>query len=458
VTTETRSISAVNGRVPNAPGPRGHPLLGVLPERRRLGDLRLWLGAWREYGDVVRARLGPIVVHLIVRPEHLRHVLAQRRQNYVKGIGYQPFRQLVGSGLLTSDGDFWQRQRRLMQPPFTPYGVRHFADAMVSVTDATRQRWRTVVGRPIDVRAEMQQLALSILGVTMFGDDLGRNSAQARAAIEFSMQFISHRGAHGLAMPLAVPLPNHRRFRSALQTLDAFIYRLIDERRRAPDATPDLLSILLQARDAETGATMTEQQLRDELMTMFIAGHETTAGVLSWTWYLLSKHADVEQRLHAELADVLGGRAPTLDDVPRLAFTRAILDEAMRLYPPVWVFPRSAVDDDEIGGYRIPRGSMLLLSPYITHRLPDLWDNPERFDPERFLPGRPPQPGFTFVPFGDGPRTCIGSHFAVLEMQLVLATLAQRYRMELTPGQLVEPLAVGVLRQRDPMLMIPLER
>ncbi len=247
-----------------------------------------------------------------------------------------------------------------------------------------------------------------------------------------------------IPIPLSVPTPSNRRVQSAIRTLDKVVYGMIEERRRSGEDRGDLLSMLMAARDADSGETMNDQQLRDEVMTLFVAGHETTANALTWTWYLLAKSPPVARRLRAELDQVLGGRAPTVDDLPKLPYLLQVVQEALRLYPPAWLIGRTPIQDDEIAGYHIPAGSTIMMSQYVTHRHPDFWEQPEGFDPDRFAAHPPP----AYFPFGGGPRVCIGNNFALIEARLVLATVAQRYRVELVPGHPVEPESMITLRPR----------
>lgn len=435
------------GQVParrRAPAPPGDPVLGHALPLRRAGQLAYGLANWRRYGDVVRLRLGPFVVHMLAHPMHIQQVLIANRQNYSRGRGYAVLRLLTGQGLLTSEGPLWQRQRRLMQPSFTPKMVPHYVDAMTGATAALLERWerydaeRTV---ELDIQAVMLTLALDVIGRTMFSQSLDPQSQELVAAFAEAVTIVGNRITAALDLPLAIPTPANRRLRQALRTLDRRMYALIAQRhRQGSSATPDLLARLLEARDAETGAAMSPQQVRDEVVTIFFAGHETIAQTLTWAWYLLAQHPECEEHLHAELAAVLAGRAPTVADLPRLRYTRMVLAETLRLYPAVWAIPRGAVAADEIGGYTIPAGSMVFPFTYAAHRHPEVWSDPEQFDPDRFAPEvSVERPSCSYLPFGAGPRACIGQTFALQEALIVLALVAQRYRLRVAPGQLVVP-------------------
>ena len=439
-----------------APGPRGLPWLGSLLEMKRAGQLPMFVHAWRRYGDLVRFRMGPKTLYLVSHPEHIRHVLVVNRDNYCKGFGHEKLKALVGLGLLTSEGTLWQHQRRLIQPTFTAAGVGRFAYGITESTSTMIDRWgiRAAGDATVEISSEMLRLAMHIIGKTMFSVDVEQDADRIAHALDYAFSFIIARTLNVVDMPLFVPTPANRRFHHALHILDTFVYGMINERRRLGDHKPDLLSTLLQARDTDSGMGMSEQQLRDEVLTIFFAGHEATSLALTWTWYILSQNPEVERRLWGELDVVLGGRMPDIDDLPRLSYTRMVIEEAMRLYPPVPVFIREAVHDDEIAGYRVPAGSLVLVCQYIAHRHPTFWDNPGVCDPERFNPDRSAgRPRFAYFPFGGGQRTCIGSNMAMLEAQLIVAAVAQRYQLVLVPGQLIEPIAEGTLRPRHGIRM-----
>jgi cytochrome P450 len=300
----------------------------------------------------------------------------------------------------------------------------------------------------------MMRLTLGMAGKTLFSMDLSNEADEVGRAAATVIQYANDRFTRLLPLPTNIPTPHNRRFWKALRTLDTVVQGIIDVRRREEKDAGDLLSMLLLARDEETGEGMNDQQLRDEVRAFILAGHETTAAALAWTWYLLAQHPHIEHRLHTELVTVLDGRSPTFEDLPKLTYTKMVLEESMRLYPPGWGFERRAVADDEIGGYHIPADSLVLISPYVTHRHSAFWEDPERFDPERFTPeplaGRP---RYTYFPFGGGPRQCIGNEFAIVQCQLIIAMVAQTYRLRLVPGHPVEPEPSVTLRPRHGLLM-----
>ena len=433
---------------------KGLPLVGNLPQFRRR-PLATLLGAAREGGDVARLDLASERFYLLSHPEHVRHVLQENPRNYVKGYGKAAV--LLGNGLVMSEGSFWRRQRRLMQPAFHRKRLAGFAGVMVRETARMLDSWeaRASAGRPLDVAMEMTLLAQRIIVRTMFGTDVAEEGEGIARAFETALGGIETRFLIPLWM-MRLPLPANRRFEGALSTIDEAVHRIIRERRRRQEEGDDLLGMLTGARDEETGEGMSDRQIRDEVTTIYLAGHETTAVTLAWAWYLLSKHPGVARAVREEVGRVLGDRTPGIEDLNDLVYTRAVLDETLRLYPAAWTVSRKAVGEDEIGGYRIPAGQTLFLSPYVTHRREDFWPNPEGFDPQRFLPGNgEDRPRFAYFPFGGGPRMCIGNNFALMEATLIVAMVMQRYRLDLVPGKTVEPNPRGTLRPHPGVWMTP---
>jgi cytochrome P450 len=423
-----------------APGPRSNLL--ELMFASNSDPIKPFMDMQRQYGDIVRIDALGTVAHLLVHPEAIKYVLQDNNRNYPKSQTYEQLKQLLGNGLVTSEGDFWLRQRRLAQPAFHRQRIAGFAETMTSATERMLERWQPFAerGTPLDVASEMMALTMTIIAQTMFSTDVSADTAVVGRDVGEALRSFDKLINAKVKLPEWVPTPTRLRFQRAKATVDALVDRMIEERRRSGEDRGDLLSMLMLARDSETGEAMSDQQLRDEVMTIFLAGHETTSNALSWTFYLLSKHPTVERRLRTELATVLGGRTPTLHDLPQLPYTLMVIEESMRLYPPVWGIERRSLTDDRIGGYHIPAGSYIFLMQYVTHRHPDFWDNPEGFDPERFSPERATErPRFAYFPFGGGPRQCIGNNFALMEAQLILATVLQRYQLELVPGHPIEP-------------------
>lgn len=441
-----------------APGPRPIPVLGNLLHFRRGGLLLTFLRDWRRHGDIVAYRFGPAHAVAFAHPEPLRHVYIKNRGNYIKGVGVESLRWLTGQGLFTADGTLWQSQRRMMQPHFTVQATRNYAAAMLAaIAEVVARLERMPTGAIVDIQFEMMRFTMDVICRTMFSMSVADGASQLSEAIGEALHWVGVRGLQLIRLNPRVPTPANRRFVRALAQLDSFLLGLITERSRSGELGQrgDLLDLLLQATDPESGRGMSHQQLRDEAVTVFLAGHETTAVALSWTWILLAQHRFASDELHAELARVLAGRDAVATDLPALTYTRKVLDEALRLYPPVWVNPRSAVAADEIDGITVPAGAAALPMIYAVHRHPDFWPDPERFDPERFTPAavkdRHP---CAYLPFGAGPRVCLGMNFALQEMTMLVATLAQRFQFTLAPGQQldIDPHA-GTLRARDPLLV-----
>jgi cytochrome P450 len=418
------------------------------------------LASFRTFGDVVCTRAVPFRSLFLAHPDHIKHVLQDNARNYVKGIVIAKLKVLIGEGLFTSEGDFWRRQRRLSQPAFHRDRLAGFATAMTETTAAMLDDWapRARSGAPFDVAADMSALTLGIVGRALFSRVLDAEADEVGPALMETLAIVNERAIRFLPAPTWWPSRTNRRLRRAIAVLDRVVYDIIEARRRTGEQPRDPLAMLLLARDEETGAGMTDRQLRDEVMTFLLAGHETTAVALTWTWYLLDRNPDVAERLRAEVGAAIGTRTPTLEDLPRLRYVRMVVEEAMRLYPPVWGFMRQALGEDRVGGYRIPKNSVVTISPYVTHRHPAFWDDPERFDPERFRPERGNgRPRFAYLPFSGGPRLCIGNEFALMEAQLVVAMTVQRYRLHLVPGTRVEPESRLTLRPRGglPMAVRP---
>jgi cytochrome P450 len=429
-----------------APGPRGMPLSGNLYSFRR-DVLALLTNSRARYGDVVRFRLGPMVIHLVAHPDGIRHVLQERAEQYDKETrSSAKIRGMTGLGLLTANGAFWHRQRRLMQPGFRPATVATFVAGMEEAADAMLDRWSATAGTPFDLASEMMRLTYTIVGRTLFSADVSGDADAVEQAIAVLLAHTYRRLERVVDLPLSVPTPANRRFQAARATLDRVVYRILAERRSRPagEHPDDLLSILLRERDEETGLGMNDEQLRNETLTLLLAGHETTANALTWTFYLLAGHPEIAERVAAE-AD-----PDPASDLAGLELTERVLREALRLYPPIWILERRAVVTDVIDGFRIPAGSTVVVSPWVTHRHPDLWEEPERFDPDRFTTERSEgRPLLAWVPFGAGPRYCIGGHFAMTEALVITARVMRRFRLRLVPGRSVEPLPGITLRARD---------
>lgn len=432
-------------------------MLDALRMRR---DPIAFLGALAEqYGDIVRVPLGAETLYLFNHPDLVHDVLVTNHRNFHKGRGLERAKMLLGEGLLTSEGEFHLRQRRLSQPAFHRQRIAAYGATMASYAADRRDRWHA--GQVIDAHREMMGLTLAIVGKTLFDADVEHEAGEIGEALTTTFESLNI----WFFLPFGellerLPLPTTLRFRKARARLDATIYRLIEERRRSGADRGDLLSMLLIAQDTEgDGGRMTDLQLRDEAMTIFLAGHETTANALTWTWYLLSQHPDIEARFHAEIDSALGGRVPNVEDMSRLPYTRMVLAESMRLYPPAWTVGRRALAPFDVRGYTVPARSIILLCQYLMHRDARWFPDPARFDPDRWTAERQAErPRFAYFPFGGGPRVCIGEQFAWMEGVLLLATIAQRWQLRLVPGHPVALQPIITLRPKCGMKMAVVDR
>ena len=439
-----------NRRKSIAPGPRGSWLLGNLREFRH-DVLGLMSESARLFGDVVRFRLGPHVIHLLNHPDHVEYVLQKNSRNFDKQTRSAAFiKSVTGESLLTANGEFWQRQRRLLQPAFHQQNIAQFAGQMTSATEVMLAQWRQRAARAetVDISSEMMRLTYTIVGRTLFSAEVGADAESIERAMQIILPHTFGRLGQVFNWPDWVPTPQNRRFCGALRDIDRVVYRIIEQHRNAQSTgkpARDLLAILLGISDPDTGSGFSDQQLRNETITFLLAGHETTANALTWTFYLLSQHSEAEERLREEVSKTLNGRAPTLADLPRLSFTKMVIKEAMRLYPPIWIIERRVIADDAIGGFDLPAGTAAVISPFALHRHPDFWEAPEKFDPARFAAATPA----AYIPFGTGPRFCIGNEFAMLEAQLIMAMVIQSFHLKVAPGHVMAPLPGITLRARN---------
>lgn len=431
----------------SAPGPRTLRPGGSFPEFRR-DPLAFLTASARQYGDVVEFRFFHVPVWLVNGPEFVEEVLSTKAASFMKGRGLQAGRPIFGDGLLTSEGEFWKRQRRLAQPAFHRDRIAGFGAVMGTAGDRMAKCFRA--GETRDVHADFMRLALEIVGRTLFGLDVSHEASEVGESLEVALSefpsllnplrafFLSH-----------LPTRRARRLAAAVSRLDAVIFRMLAMRRADPGDTGDLLSMLLSARD-EDGSGMTDRQLRDEVLTLFLAGHETTALALTWAVFLLSRNPGARARLEAEVDALPAARPPATEDLPHLPFTEAVVKESLRLYPPAWAIGRTALEDVEIGGHVIRKGSAVLVSPWVMHRDGRTFDEPEAFRPERWLGEKTRSlPRFAWFPFGGGPRVCIGSAFAMMEAVLVLAAVSRHVRLDVVPGHPVELFPSVTLRPRQ---------
>lgn len=426
------------------PGPRGIPLMGVSPTVGRdwLGFLE---GSARQYGHIFSFRwLGLPFCH-VSEPELVEKILVTGFGEFEKSVDYIVLKRMMGNGLLVSEGAFWQRQRRLMQPAFHRERIAAYGQVMVEFAKRRMATWRE--GDSRDIHSEMMSLTLEIVAKALFGMDASAEAKEFAETLDVFMEAFLTAGLY--VLPAWVPTRSNLRMQRAIRRLDAVVYRIVAERRKSARDTGDLLSMLLAARD-ENGAGMTDQQVRDELMTLLMAGHETTANSLSWTFYLLAQHPEAEEKLVEEWRGVLDGRAPTMDDLRRLTYTEKVVRESLRLYPPAWGIGRKALREVMLGDYIVPAGTNIFLSQWLVHRDPRYFDDPEAFRPERWTPEMEQRlPRFAYFPFGGGPRVCIGASFAQQEAQLLLATIGQNWRQRLMPEPKVERLASITLRPKN---------
>ncbi len=407
-----------------------------------LGLLKQWAD---QYGDIFHYRVFNRHVYFLNHPDFVKYVLSTHPQNFIKGEAVRFNRRIFGNGLVANEGKSWSHQRRLIQPAFNHERIESYVNTMVEYTERMLADWQD--GEVRDIHRDMMRLALEIVAKALFSVEITSESDRISVALNTLMELSS--GARMLLPPLLrlIPTPGNLRVMHAARQLDQIVYALIDQRRKtAGNSQSDLLDTLLQAR-YEDGSPLPAQQLRDEVMTILLAGHETTAVSLSWTWYLLSQRPDVEDKLWSELKNVLSGRSPQFQDLPRLPYTDRVIKEAMRLYPPVWAIVRNPVEECEIGGYRVPPGVTVVMSPWVMHRDSRYYDEPDRFNPDRWLqPQAKAAPRYSYFPFGGGPRLCIGASFATTEAALVLATIAQKYQFRVASNQQIKPTPTITLR------------
>ena len=439
-----------------APGPTGYPLVGVFPRMRR-DPLSFFMECARLHGDVISMRLGRRLVYLLSHPDHVKHVLQDNARAYAKGPPVTRVRGLFGDSLTVVDGDRWRRRRRHVQPAFQAGQHAQFASVVSRATGEMLERWRPLAERNelVDAVTEMRLLTQTIIIRACFGDVSAAEVEALGRALDVAVGHTDRRlwSAFGW---LEVSTPAAARYQRALGAIHAFVSRMVSEARRSAPPPGSLLAALVAS--STTGEPLTDAEVRDELKAILVAGHTTTASALAWTWHVLSEHHDARQQLEQECRALLGGWAPGVETLPRLGYTRRVIEEVLRLYPPTWLTARMPVEDDTLVGYTIPTGAIVLLSPYVTHRHPAVWDAPEVFDPDRFTADRAAaRPNYAYFPFGGGPRHCIGSAFATAEMQLIVASVAQCYRLTPVSGARVIPV-VGLTLRPSPAVPLRLHR
>jgi cytochrome P450 len=414
----------------------------AIPRRKGhwlLGDMRALVQNSLDYIIAQRPLMGDMfladtLMHKIAfaaHPDVAKHLLLDNHKNYYKSFDYDILKLVLGEGLIGSDGDFWRKQRRLAQPAFHKKRIEGMFNAMRDETLKMCARWEQFRGSatPFDLNTEMTAVTVNIVAKTLFGTQVDASIESIGQSINLLNTYISNRINNPLMAPVWIPTPRNQQFHRDRKTLDDIIYKIIADRRLHPEADDDLLAMLMNARDEDTGEGMTDLQLRDEILTLFLAGHETSATSLCWILILLSQHPDQMARAKAEVQEALGDRLPNLEDLAKMPYLRRVIDEALRLYPPAWIVGRKALEDDTVFGFAVPKGHNVIVSTYLIHRHPDFWENPDGFDPDRFLPERanPDQHKYAYFPFGGGPRMCIGNSFALMEMAILLAMILQRF-------------------------------
>ena len=435
------------------PGPRGWSRLTATRD-----FIRDWMGFFercaRDYGDIVFFRFLSTPICLVLHPDGIEYVLVQNPANFTKSSDYRALDPLLGKGLLTSEGALWQAQRKLIQPAFRHEHIVSYAKIMLDSVASMLATWQD--GETRDIHEEMMAVTLEIVAKSLFGSDISRDSRGVGKSLSVVMKLFVSQVNLAFLLPERFPVPKTPRSRRAIRQLDEVIYAIVRQRRSAPHQSGDLLQALLEAQD-EHGRRMTASQLRDEMMTLLLAGHETTANALSWTWFLLAQNPSVEEYLFGELRGILGNRPPSGADLPRLSCAEMVIKESMRLYPPAWGIGRRAIQGFELGGYYLPAGTNVFLLQWITQRDPRFFPEPQRFDPERWRNDpirRGSLPRFAYFPFGGGPRVCIGAGFAMMEATLLLAAIVQRFRLSLVPSHRVEMLPSVTLRPKHGIQMI----
>lgn len=454
----TRCVSAPAGRP--LPGPRGYPVIGVIPALfHHVSALPLLRDAWQTYGDAIQLPLGPYKVCFFAKPDAVKHILVDNRENYPRAKYMMRWlSKVMGSSLVATEGEQWRTRRHLMHKLFTAKSVAGYTASMAAAIDDVVRRWEHQVadGQPeIELSGEMVKLAMDALGRSVLGFDAVSTIGAMHEAIYAVSWSVLKQAPTPFPPPAWLPTPGNLRINRAIRQCDEMIYDVIRARRAASDAddgASDLLSLMLHARDDE-GNQLSERDVRDEVLTLYFAGHDSTAVALGWAFYLISQHPDVERQIQEEVERVVGNGPLTAEAVERLTYVEMVVRETLRLYPSFAMLPKDVVEDDEIDGFHVPRGSVMVVSPHLTQRHPDLWPDPDRFDPERHAPGQAEgRHRYSWFPFGGGAHACIGSAFALMEMKLAIATVTRRFRLTLTrpaqPADMLTPRPIGGIQMR----------
>lgn len=461
----TTNISALTQTDQPIPQIKGRWLIGNLPEFRN-SPIPFFDQSWRQLGDIFQFKIGSKSMTVISSPEMARQILVEGKHIFQRGRNFQggtPLTLMLGLSLLTTDGESWLSKRRTMQPIFHRQRIQKMGDAMTSAGEKMLQRWQARSNAEIELSEEMKLVTLDIINQTMFSVDIMSEVDTVGSVVDIGLHYITERIASLLPAPMSWPTPNNRRFQKAKATLDDYLYRIIRQRRATMaaggEAKGDLLDMLMEAKDEETGESMNDEQVRNEVATIYAAGHETTALALTWTWYALAQHPAILRKLQNEVDTVLAGKSPIMADLPRLPYTMQVFEESMRFYPPVPFTVRMPEEDTELSGYKLPKGAFTMVNIHNMHRHPHYWDRPEEFVPERFAPeNKNANQRAAYMPFLTGPHMCIGNNFALMEGQLLLAMMAQKVEMELIPGQRIEKEATITMRPKYGMRMKVVER
>jgi len=450
------SSAIVSNQIPQPEKFKRFPLRALVLTAwfRMTGNFHPVVAFSKTIGVGLQARFGWFRLVYLHRPEHIEIVCVKSDKSYTKPSGIEGLRRFIGNGLLTSEGQFHLRQRRMIQPAFHKKRIAAYGDCMVAFTRERMAQWQD--GVQLDIHEEMMEVTLAIIAKTMFNADVSADAKKVAHALEYVNGYQERYNIRWIGRIFdALPLPSTLRLKAAMQELDDMVYRIIAEHCDDENDSGDLLSMLLSSKAEEDGGTMSGPQLRDECLTLFLAGHETTAVLMSWLWMLVSQHPEVEEKLHAEVDAVLCGRDATVEDLESLVYCRYVVTEAMRLYPPAYVFGRQASEDNQVGPHLIRRGTVIGISPFIIHRQPEWYPEPERFDPDRWQPERCASlPKFAYCPFGGGSRKCIGDQFAWMEATLILATIAQAWKIRLKPGHQAVPDPQITLRPKNGMPVV----
>lgn len=460
--TNVSALSPTNHKIPQT---KGRWLIGNLPEFRD-DPISFLDQSWRELGDIFQFYVGPRGFTVISNPEMARHVLVEGKHIFQRGRHFEggtPLTMLLGLSLLTTDGESWLSKRRTMQPIFHRQRIQKMGDSMTGAGERMLQRWQTLPNQEIELSEEMKLVTLDIINRTMFSADIMGEVDSVGSVVDIGVHYITQRLSSLLPAPRSWPTPANRHFNHAKAALDNYLYRIIRERRATMasggEARGDLLDMLMEAKDEETGVTMNDEQVRNEVATIYAAGHETTALALTWTWYALAQNPEVLHKLQHEVDTVLQGRSPTMADLPNLPYTMQVFEESMRFYPPVPFTVRMPEEATELNGYALPKGAFTMINIHNMHRHPQYWERPEEFWPERFAPeNKNANQRAAYMPFLTGPHMCIGNNFALMEGQLLLAMMAQKYEMEIIPGQRIEKEATVTMRPKYGMKMRLVER